>query len=190
MNIIAHSMGGLDARYMISRLKPPGVEVLSLTTVGTPHRGSAVADYVFDRVGKERVPGVYRALRKLGVETGAFEQLTRGYMCGEFNPRTVDREGVRYFSFGAMFEPGWWSVFRGSHGVVRGVEGENDGLVSVESARWGVYRGTLVGVSHLDLINWSNRLRWAVAGLVGRKREFDAVAFYLGVADMLAKEGL
>src|SRR4051812_15186044 len=43
VHIIAHSMGGLDARYLISKLAPAG-RVLSLTTVGTPHRGSAFAD--------------------------------------------------------------------------------------------------------------------------------------------------
>lgn len=31
---------GLDARYMISCLKPAEVEVLSLTTIATPHRGT------------------------------------------------------------------------------------------------------------------------------------------------------
>jgi triacylglycerol lipase len=39
VNIIAHSMGGLDARFMISRLD--GYKhVASLTTKSTPHRGS------------------------------------------------------------------------------------------------------------------------------------------------------
>src|SRR5947207_15261844 len=37
VHLIAHSMGGLDSRYMISRLGM-GDRVLSLTTVGTPHR--------------------------------------------------------------------------------------------------------------------------------------------------------
>ena len=37
---------GLDSRYMISRLKPPNVKVLSLTTVGSPHRGLSLGtDY-------------------------------------------------------------------------------------------------------------------------------------------------
>ena len=27
VSIIAHSMGGLDARYMVSRLKPAGIDV-------------------------------------------------------------------------------------------------------------------------------------------------------------------
>ena len=36
---------------MISRLKPDNVKVLSLTTIATPHRGSAFADYMFETIG-------------------------------------------------------------------------------------------------------------------------------------------
>jgi triacylglycerol lipase len=43
VNIIAHSMGGLDARFTIASLGY-GERVASLTTLSTPHRGSAVAD--------------------------------------------------------------------------------------------------------------------------------------------------
>ena len=50
-------------------------------------------------------------------------------------------------------------------------EGPNDGLVSVASSRWGSYKGTLVDVSHLDLINWTNRLRWFVWQLMGNPRK-------------------
>ena len=91
---------------------------------------------------------------------------------------------TRYFSYGACFKPGWTSVFRQSHGILQKEEGDNDGLVSVQSSRWGEYMGTLEGVSHLDLINWTNRLKWAMGD--GR---FNAIAFYLGIADMLAREG-
>src|SRR5208283_3982193 len=42
VNVIAHSMGGLDARYMISRLGMAD-RVRSLTTISTPHHGSYVA---------------------------------------------------------------------------------------------------------------------------------------------------
>src|SRR2546421_448283 len=44
VHIMAHSMGGLDARHMISAL---GMEkhVLTLTTLGTPHRGTSFADW-------------------------------------------------------------------------------------------------------------------------------------------------
>ncbi|KAF7874241.1 hypothetical protein EAF04_002913 [Stromatinia cepivora] len=191
VNIIAHSMGGLDARFMISRLQPQNVEVLSLTTIATPHRGSAFADYCFEESWWHgMIPGLIRKLNEVGISTGAFMQLTRKYMNEEFNPKTPDDERVRYFSYGATCDPKLWSAFRKSHGIVRKVEGPNDGLVSVESSRWGTYKGTLVGVSHLDLINWTNRVRWAVGELTGNTRKFNAIAFYLDIADMLAKEGL
>jgi triacylglycerol lipase len=72
VNIIAHSMGGLDARYMISRLQPDNAEVLSLTTVATPHRGSAFADFVFDEIGETNLPYFYKVFKILGMGTGAF----------------------------------------------------------------------------------------------------------------------
>jgi triacylglycerol lipase len=47
IHIVAHSMGGLDARYLISR---HGLDcsrwIASLTTISTPHRGSPLADIV------------------------------------------------------------------------------------------------------------------------------------------------
>ncbi|KAF1988532.1 alpha/beta-hydrolase [Aulographum hederae CBS 113979] len=187
VNIIA----GLDARYMISRLKPPNVKVLSLTTIASPHRGSAFADYMFDRIGPTMIPKLYKILEGFGFETGAFSQLTRKYMAEKFNPKTPDLEGVRYYSYGASLDPTFWSVFRPSHNIIQRLENAvNDGLVSVPSSRWGEYKGTLVGVSHLDLINWTNRLKYLMWSLTGSKRQFNAVAFYLDIADMLAKEGL
>ncbi|KAI9682935.1 MAG: hypothetical protein M1829_006371 [Trizodia sp. TS-e1964] len=170
VNIIA----GLDARYMISRLEPKGVKVSSLTTIATPHRGSAFADYCFNQIGLTTLPWLYKILDLLGTQTGAFSQLTRKYMLEEFNPKTPDKEGVRYFSYGAIAKPPLWSAFRHSHGVVEKEEGPNDGLVSVVSSKWGGengYKGTLVGVTHLDLINWTNRLRWFIWELTGNKRK-------------------
>lgn len=171
VNIIAHSMGGLDSRYMISRLHPPNVKVLSLTTIATPHRGSAFADYLFRRIGWTNIPALYKALEFFGLETGAFEQLTIKYMTESFNPRTPDVDGIRYYSYGAQLEPHLTSVFRKSHKVIMEVEGPNDGLVSVASSQWGEYKGTLDHVSHLDLMNWTNRLRWYFWELTGHRRK-------------------
>ena len=46
VNLLAHSKGGLDARYLISTL---GMEaqIASLTTISTPHHGSSVADWIY-----------------------------------------------------------------------------------------------------------------------------------------------
>lgn len=48
-------ISGLDSRYMISRLQPEGVNVLSLTTIATPHRGSAFADFMIEQIGRKYV---------------------------------------------------------------------------------------------------------------------------------------
>ncbi|KAI0446226.1 Alpha/Beta hydrolase protein [Xylaria telfairii] len=190
VNIVAHSMGGLDARYMISHLHPANVTVRSLVTIASPHHGSSFADFVFREIGNDRLPGLYKLLDRVGIETGAFEQLTSAYMTTNFNPRTPDNPQTRYFSYGAMVDRlPLLSPFRQSHSVITRVEGPNDGLVSVASSQWGSYKGTLVGVSHLDLINWTNRWRWMLRSLFGITPGFNAIAFYLAIADMLAKEG-
>ncbi|KAB2107042.1 hypothetical protein AG0111_0g5321 [Alternaria gaisen] len=186
VNIIA----GLDSRYMISQLRPTDFKILSLTTIATPHRGSAFADYMFQTIGPRRIKRVYSVMEYFGFETGAFSQLTQEYMQNSFNPKTPDIPDVRYFSYGASLEPTRWSVFAPSHAIIKQKEGVNDGLVSVQSSRWGDYKGTLIGVSHLDLINWTNRLKWFFWELTGSKRNFNAIAFYLDICDMLAKEDL
>ena len=54
VNIIAHSKGGLDARYLISRLSMAPF-VAALTTINTPHRGSALVEWLM------KLPdGIYR----------------------------------------------------------------------------------------------------------------------------------
>ncbi|KAH5018381.1 hypothetical protein HBI81_173320 [Parastagonospora nodorum] len=186
VNIIA----GLDSRYMISRLRPTDFKILSLTTIASPHRGSAFADYMFDTIGPRRIKRIYKVMEYFGFETGAFSQLTQKYMAESFNPRTPDIGDVKYYSYGASLEPNSWSVFAASHAIVKRTEGLNDGLVSIQSSQWGDYKGTLIGVSHLDLINWTNRLKWWLWSLTGSKRNFNAIAFYLDICDMLAKEGL
>ncbi|CAO2657935.1 Nn.00g071950.m01.CDS01 [Neocucurbitaria sp. VM-36] len=191
VNIIAHSMArGLDSRYMISQLRPTDFKILSLTTIATPHRGSAFADYMFATIGPRRIKRIYKVMEYFGFETGAFSQLTQEYMKNNFNPMTPDVEDVKYYSYGASLEPNRWSVFAASHAIIKQKEGLNDGLVSVYSSQWGDYKGTLIGVSHLDLINWTNRLKWFFWELTGSKRNFNAIAFYLDICDMLAKEDL
>ena len=49
VNIIAHSKGGLDSRYAVSRLDMDQY-VASLTTINTPHRGCIFADYLLDHI--------------------------------------------------------------------------------------------------------------------------------------------
>jgi len=81
---------------MISRLQPNNVKVLSLTTIATPHRGSAFADYMFDTIGPHQIKRLYKVMEYFGLETEAFSQLTRKYMQTDFNSKTPDVDGIRY----------------------------------------------------------------------------------------------
>lgn len=182
VNLVAHSMGGLDARYLIAKLEKQNYQVVSLTTVATPHRGSEMADYVVDAC-----QGIKEHIKL----PPSFRQLTTDYL-RQFNHDVTDDPKVQYFSYGAQFTPSWYNVFYGSWAVINRAAGANDGMVSVESAKWGTYLGTLVNVDHLDLINWTNSFKKVMSsvapGLEGPK--IDTVALYLNIADNLAKRGL
>ncbi|KAE8204186.1 hypothetical protein A4X06_0g1399 [Tilletia controversa] len=198
VNLIGHSMGGLDCRYLVSRLGMGvgaeggmGVKARSLTTIATPHRGSSFADYLLDDViGSDRMPFLLGTLDRFGIPGGgaAFENLTQRSMA-KFNEAVPDVEGVRYYSWGAAFNPGLFNEFRIPHGIVYAKEGANDGLVSVQSSMWGTYQGTLRGVSHLHLIGWVSAAQNVWRDLVGKRRVFEPGAFYLQICEDLAREG-
>ncbi|EIW68895.1 hypothetical protein TREMEDRAFT_68852 [Tremella mesenterica DSM 1558] len=193
INLIGHSMGGLDCRFLVSEFPNKRFTPVSLTTISTPHRGSPFADYVIDNViGRERLTSLLSLMETFRLpQSGdgtAFEALgTRSMQ--EFNALILDRPDVKYYSWGASFEPGLLDTFRWPHSVVLAKEGPNDGLVSVQSAQWGEYRGTLLGVNHLDLVGWVNHVRYALSGWTGKPITFKPATFYLEVADYLAEQG-
>ncbi|KAF6755879.1 lipase 2 [Ephemerocybe angulata] len=51
VNFLAHSMGGLDCRHLITHIKPSEYAPLSLTSISTPHRGSPFMDWCVDNIG-------------------------------------------------------------------------------------------------------------------------------------------
>ncbi|KAH3680132.1 hypothetical protein WICMUC_000533 [Wickerhamomyces mucosus] len=187
VNLIAHSMGGLDARYLISNLEKKNYEVVSLTTVTTPHRGSEVADFVVEMAKSTQI------LRQGLKLPASINQLTTTEM-EKFNKLILDDSKVQYFSYGGCFHPLWFNVFYSSWKIIKEKGGENDGMVSVESSKWGTYLGTLMNVDHLDLINWTNALQRAVVSITPGEMEnisnIDTIALYLDIADNLAKRGL
>lgn len=126
VNIVAHSMGGLDSRYLISKIQPQEFQIKSLTTVATPHRGSSAADIILREIGPDYLPRLYAVLARMKIGTGAFAQLSRRYVCEDFNPRVVDNDAVRYFSYGASAKPHVFSVFRISHDLMYELEGPNE----------------------------------------------------------------
>ena len=152
VHLLAHSMGGLDARYMVSCLDMAD-RVLTVTTLGTPHRGTTFADWSIKRL--ERV--VKPIFNFFGLPTGAFYDLTTTN-CARFNDQVRDAHGVRYFSVAGKHDdtylnPEWWLPYR----IVLEKEGPNDGCVSVASATYGETIDIWDG-DHFSLVNWLNPL--------------------------------
>lgn len=189
VNIIAHSMGGLDARYMIAKLDMED-RVASLSTVVTPHRGTSIADWGIRRGGL-----VLRLLKGLlRMDTKLIHDLTTE-SCRRFNEEVENARQVRYFTYsGSKTKLRLNPIFWPAHNVIMKEEGENDGLVSVNSARWvsasgGLRRTPNNGVKymgnfradHLDLIGWNLGLKIL--------RSFDAKRFYHHVAENIKEAG-
>ncbi|KAF9950086.1 hypothetical protein BGZ72_008179 [Mortierella alpina] len=236
VNFIAHSMGGLDCRYLISHIQEKNYDVQSLTTLSTPHRGSPVMDWFRDNVGVGLLQGTEEeeAMRKLGkaanksrraaqtasdnfwaldssttaspstsqrtaadlgafgsflnrltplVDTPAYANLTTTYCNEIFNPNTPDDPRVSYYSYGGSVpQIPIWAPLGFSYDIVKAREGENDGLVSTTSARWGQYVETMEA-DHWDLNNrWRLKIGYS-------QKPFDAVEFYLSLATRLFKNG-
>ncbi len=151
VHLIGHSLGGLDARYLISKLGGYSF-VKSLTTIGTPHRGTTFADWGLDRLARFFLP----LLRAAGLEEDAFHDLTVD-ACKRFNEDVPDAPGVRYSSVAGVCEKPylgahWWLPSK----IVGRAEGPNDGVVSVRSAAWGEC-SDIWNADHLNLVNWPNR---------------------------------
>ena len=147
--IVAHSMGGLDVRYMISRLGM-GRHVEAVLTVCTPHRGSPYADWIVRNL-HDRF-GVLRMARKLGLEIGAAADLTTT-ACAKFNDTVPDDPDVKYYSIAGVRSFKQMPAFAmHSHHIVHAAEGDNDGLVSTTSATWGTHLCTWP-LDHWQAIN-------------------------------------
>lgn len=192
IHIIGHSMGGLDARYLIS---PNGLaqghRVISLTTISTPHHGSSLANWIgayikpiftngcrllqYIFLGESR-----ELVRQIAQNRwGGLDQLRPAYLEKEFNPNIVDDPRVSYFSYAGFVEnritldnffryPLLYSMYKR--------EGMNDSMVAVESAKWGTYKGCLHG-DHGELMG--------VSVLPWKEPAFDVKTFILHRLDEL-----
>ena len=190
VHLIAHSMGGLDARYLISRLDFHPF-VASLTTVATPHQGTAIADIVLEQPERLRdwAAEIVDWLGATAMTEGtsnvrqAVYELTPRYVQEVFNPGTPDHPNVRYWSYGGRAGKGTTTpinpFLKPLNLLLYGRQGENDGYVPVVSARWGGFRGT-IDADHIRQIGLQ----------MGAGGTFDANAFYATLAQHLAKEGL
>ena len=199
VNIIAHSMGGLDARYMVANLAldrddrdPMADRVASLTTIGTPHLGTPFADAMVEMpIGQFLIQWA----SFYSINIGAFEQLTAGFLVEQgFNDRMPDQPQVRYFSYAGAVQPlrvfppmipSAEIIWRSGNGSV-----SNDGLVPVES---GTFRYDPVpdACAQVLPIDHATQIGHGYGHLpFGPQSGFDHLEFYANLANALGREGL
>ncbi len=193
LNIIAHSKGGLDCRYAIAKLGI-GDCIASLTTINTPHKGCLFADYLLTKLSddiKQNVANTYNStLKKLGEANpdflAAVNDLTASY-CSELDAQMPTPEGVYCQSVGSVLIKSGNGKFplNFSYHLVKHFSGDNDGLVSEESFRWGENYTLLKptenrGISHGDMIDLN---RENING-------FDVREFFVNLVADLKNKGL
>nr|WP_326216142.1 triacylglycerol lipase [uncultured Oscillibacter sp.] len=192
VNIIAHSKGGLDSRAAIAH-QGMGPYVATLTTINTPHRGCIFAEYLLGKVpeaARRKIAETYNAaMRRMGDENpdflAAVTDLTAS-ACAARNAETPDDPGVVYESVMSYCKRARNGKFplNMTYPIVKHFDGRNDGLVAVDSARWGS-RFTLLepagkrGISHGDVVDLN---RENIPG-------FDVREFYVNLAADLKCRG-
>jgi triacylglycerol lipase len=173
VNIIGHSHGTLYSRYAISNLGLAN-KVASHTSIAGPHRGSAIADLLMD------LPDSFVNL------TAGTLDILYAFIFGDTDPDTytngihLTRDYMAKAKISCpsvVLEPTWL--------ILLGYEGDNDGLVSVNSAKWGNFRGVedaawySPGCDHINIIGQ----------FLGMTPGFSASDFYTGIVSDLKNRG-
>jgi triacylglycerol lipase len=224
VNLVAHSMGGLDARWAVSALGY-APRVASVTTISTPHGGSAVADVALgilpdDGLGKAMLDGLasiwgrHISTDELAADSdlhAAFESLAESN-ADAFAQAAPNAPGVYYQSyagvsrvigglrsssaqrdlaavcegkvFGNLARADFMELSLAPMSLVVGHFSSvpQDGMVTVDHAKWGEFQGC-IAADHLDEVGQpkhAGRNRWT---------SFDHRTFYRTIATDLARRG-
>jgi len=168
LNFVAHSMGGLDVRYMIYRFDLYE-KVEHVITIGTPHHGTSLADIRILRFKR-----LIDLCLKIGLDLRGFFDLTTSRM-RELNQvlgREEKRRDLKLWTIaGLQSYNNIFFLLRGSYRVLEALEGENDGLVSVRSAVYDEgYFYRYWDLDHLNQIGW-----WDPSEEMGREEFYEYV---------------
>jgi triacylglycerol lipase len=199
VNVIGHSDGCLYTRYAISNLGM-GSMVASHTSIAGPHRGSCIADMIMgllDDTGLTSLAGtaldwVWEFVMgdtNPDTESQGYE-LTRSYMNNTFNPNVPNVSSVYYQSWAyrvtstigaGLLTITWLAMLP--------VEGDNDCLVSVNSAKWGNFRGVIDGGFWGQLLGGGVSHLAAVGLLTPFSVGYDPSDHFVSVVSELKKKG-
>jgi len=186
VNIISHSKGGLDSRYLIWKYNF-GEKIASLTTICTPHHGAEIADMLYNKkiihtklikkaltfFGKwygDKTPNLYNLIY----------QLTKEKMI-EFNEKVIMDDRVFYQNlYTTMNNAIDDLMFFHSYLYIKKISGNNDGLVSESSAQWGNNTIRIDGrISHAQILDYKKKK------ISGR----NIPGIYLDTIENLSKKG-
>jgi len=186
VNIIAHSKGGIDSRYLIWKYDF-GDKIASLTTISTPHHGAEIADLIYrqDIVHSDITRKALAIFGELYGDTNPDVYNVNYYLTTArmraFNEMVVLDPRVYFQSLYTTIDSKFNSLMSVSgYLYLMAVVGENDGVVSEYSARWGkAPRKIASGVSHADIIDYK---REEISGI-------DIPDLYLDIVHDLSKKG-
>ena len=196
IHLIAHSMGGLDGRFLISSLGY-GAKIASLTTISTPHQGTPLADVALGLQDGDQAAALQAFLELAGlIDSAELDQALIDLSeanAPAFAAANPDDPNVVYQSFAGLSTPGGVELADTAAAcgavapdslrpllflpavVVTGIElRPNDGIVPVDSATYTGFQGCLAA-DHLD--------QPGVFALLSS--DFDPAAFYKDVATKL-----
>jgi len=210
-NLIGHSHGGLDARYVLETY--PHM-VSSVTTIATPHLGSKVADFLVDQMARHRIS---KALIRVGgnfmghfistlsgtafpqdtlaalegLTTDALEKFNRKFSKGMSEEYCVANQSL----YGEQLLYSWGSVgveaisfdlmaqfFKWTSKLFDPGE-KNDGLVSLCSMKFGQWLGALEGAHHLVPVD-------GVISYISKEQHYWALNMFLMHIHRLKNKGL
>ena len=197
VNIIAHSKGGLESRYLISTMGYAD-KIASLTTLSTPHHGSVTVDKLLKfpaapvKAGCKVCDLWFRILGDKSPDTYSAINLFRTDTMEKFNAENPDMEGPYYQSYGFVMKRAFGDITMCIPWlVVNAFEGENDGLLAPRAIKWtnfkGVYSGNgSRGISHCDEVDMR---RWGFKIKSDNAAYDDITAFYLDIVRDLKNMG-
>jgi triacylglycerol lipase len=174
VDVIAHSLGGLDARYALANLGL-AKRVRALVTIGTPHRGSPIADLVL----RGPIGWGHKLLGAIGMPLEAVEWLSTEALA-RFNQEVPDVPGVRYACVVGGMHARRAAVplpLMAAHAYLKRTGGVNDGLVCVSSQYWGEVLAE-IEADHFAQIGWKVTMRGT----------FDALGLYAFIVARLGDD--
>lgn len=186
VNLIAHSKGGVDARYLISHLDM-AEQVASLTTLSTPHHGSGLSSALLKMprflasIIAFFTNTLFRILGDAQPDIWTLGQDLSRECMAQFNECTPDAAGVYYQSFSSTTSNKKAFLRFVPYEISRYCEQDDtDGMVSVTSSRWGNYRGSMgENIDHFEMV-----------GVLGSKQKITGVGlFYLHIIQELQAMG-